>query len=57
MLVLSRHRDESIIINHNIKITIVQIRGNVVRVGVEAPKDIQVDRQEVYQQKMEKLSA
>ena len=40
MLVLSRQRDESIIIADNIKITIVDIRGDKVRLGIDAPKDI-----------------
>jgi len=48
MLVLSRQRDESIIIADNIVITIVDIRGDKVRLGIEAPKEIPVHRQEVY---------
>ena len=48
MLVLSRQRDESIIIADNIKITIVDIRGDKVRLGIDAPKEIPVHRQEVY---------
>ena len=49
MLVLSRHRDESIIIADNIKITIVDIRGDKVRLGIEAPQSVPVHRQEVYE--------
>ena len=49
MLVLSRHRDESIIIGDNIVITIVDIRGDKVRLGIEAPKEVPVHRQEVYE--------
>lgn len=49
MLVLSRQRDESIIIGDNIKITIVDIRGDKVRLGIEAPTEIPVHRQEVYE--------
>lgn len=49
MLVLSRHRDESIIIGDNIVITIVDIRGDKVRLGIQAPTDIPVHRQEVYE--------
>ena len=45
MLVLSRQRDESIIIADNIKITIVDIRGDKVRLGIDAPKEIPVHRQ------------
>ena len=48
MLVLSRHRDESIIIGDNIVITIVDIRGDKVRLGINAPIEIPVHRQEVY---------
>lgn len=49
MLVLSRHRDESIIIGDNIVITVVDIRGDKVRLGIQAPTDIPVHRQEVYE--------
>lgn len=49
MLVLSRHRDESIMIGDNIVITVVDIRGDKVRLGIEAPQDVPVHRQEVYE--------
>ena len=49
MLVLSRQRDESIIISDNIVITIVDIRGDKVRLGITAPTEIPVHRQEVYE--------
>ena len=49
MLVLSRHRDESIMIGDNIVITIVDIRGDKVRLGIDAPQSIPVHRQEVYE--------
>ena len=48
MLVLSRHRDESIMIGDDIVITVVDIRGDKVRLGIDAPTDIPVHRQEVY---------
>jgi len=48
MLVLSRKINETIIINDNIVITVVDIRGDKVRLGIEAPKDVPVHRQEVY---------
>lgn len=48
MLVLSRHKDESIIISDNIVVTVIEIRGDKVRLGVEAPIDITVHREEVY---------
>jgi carbon storage regulator len=47
MLVLSRKRDERIVIGDNIVITIVDVRGDKVRVGIEAPPEIPVHRQEV----------
>ena len=49
MLVLSRHRDESIMIGDDVVITIVDIRGDKVRLGIDAPKDIPVHRREVYE--------
>ncbi len=49
MLVLSRHRDESIMIGDNVVVTIVDIRGDKVRLGIDAPQDIPVHRQEVYE--------
>ncbi len=48
MLVLSRHRDESIMIGDDVVVTIVDIRGDKVRLGIDAPADIPVHRQEVY---------
>ncbi|HRX78004.1 MAG: carbon storage regulator CsrA [Planctomycetaceae bacterium] len=48
MLVLSRHRDESIMIGDDVVITIVDIRGDKVRLGIDAPQHIPVHRQEVY---------
>ena len=49
MLVLSRQRDESIIIGDNIVVTIVDIRGDKVRLGIDAPTEIPVHRQEIYE--------
>ena len=49
MLVLSRHRDESIMIGDNVVVTIVDIRGDKVRLGIDAPQDIPVHRREVYE--------
>jgi carbon storage regulator len=48
MLVLSRQKDESIMIGDNVEITIVDVRGDKVRLGITAPKDISVHRREVY---------
>lgn len=47
MLILSRKRNERICIGDNIVITVVQVRGDKVRVGIEAPKDVNIDREEV----------
>lgn len=49
MLVLSRQRDESIIIGDNIVITIVDIRGDKVRLGIQAPTEVPVHRQEIWE--------
>ena len=49
MLVLSRRRDESIIIGDNIVITVLDVRGDKVRIGINAPTDIPIHRQEVYE--------
>ena len=49
MLVLSRHRDESIMIGDDVVVTIVDIRGDKVRLGIQAPTEIPVHRQEVYE--------
>ena len=48
MLVLTRKLGESIAIDDNIKVTVVQIKGKQVRVGIEAPKDTKIHREEVY---------
>lgn len=49
MLVLSRQRDETIMIGDDVEITIVDIRGDKVRLGITAPRHIQVHRKEVYE--------
>ncbi|TWT42695.1 carbon storage regulator CsrA [Botrimarina hoheduenensis] len=49
MLVLSRQRDESIIIGDNVVVTIVDVRGDKVRLGIDAPVEIPVHRREVYE--------
>ena len=49
MLVLSRKKNESIVINNDIKIVVVEIRGDKVRLGVEAPREVPVHRREVYE--------
>lgn len=49
MLVLSRKKDEKIRIGDNVEITVIEIRGDKVRLGIEAPKDVPVHRQEVWE--------
>jgi carbon storage regulator len=49
MLVLSRKKNESIVINDEITIVVVEIRGDKVRLGIEAPKEVPVHRREVYE--------
>ncbi len=49
MLVLSRKKDESIVINDNIVITVVEIRGDKVRLGIQAPREVPIHRQEIFE--------
>lgn len=49
MLVLTRHIGESIIINDDITVTILSVNGNPVRVGIDAPKEIEFHREEVFE--------
>lgn len=49
MLVLSRKKNESIVINNDITVVVVEIRGDKVRLGVEAPKEVPVHRREVFE--------
>lgn len=51
MLILSRKRGESIVINGNITITVVEIVYGKVRLGIDAPREITVDRQEIHERK------
>lgn len=48
MLALSRKKNEAIIINNNIEITILEVKGDQVKIGISAPKEIPVYRKEVY---------
>lgn len=48
MLVLTRKKNQSIVVNDNIELTIIDIQGDQVRVGINAPKDVKVFRKEVY---------
>lgn len=53
MLVLSRRPGEEIIINGNIRVTVVSVKGDRVRIGVDAPGDVPVDRAEVHKRRQE----
>jgi carbon storage regulator len=48
MLVLSRRANQSIMIGHDIVVTVLEVRGDVVRIGISAPRDVDVHREEVY---------
>jgi len=57
MLVLTRHRGESIMIGDEVTVTVLGVKGNQVRVGINAPKHVAVHREEIYQRlKAEKLA-
>lgn len=57
MLALSRKKNESIIVNNDIEITILDIRGDQVKVGIAAPKEVPIYRKEVYLQIQEENKA
>ena len=50
MLVLTRRPGESIVVGQNIVITVIEIKGGQVRIGIDAPREVQVHREEVYEQ-------
>ena len=50
MLALSRKKDEAIVINNNVEITIIEIKGYQVKLGISAPKSVPIYRKEVYLQ-------
>jgi carbon storage regulator len=52
MLILSRRIDESLVIGHNITVTVLGVKGNQVRLGITAPKNVVVDRAEVHDRKL-----
>jgi carbon storage regulator len=53
MLVLTRKPDQSIIINGNIKIQVLRVRGNAVSIGIDAPRDVIIDREETSMRRQE----
>ncbi|MGA9595157.1 MAG: carbon storage regulator CsrA [Acidimicrobiia bacterium] len=58
MLVLTRRPGESIIVGENIVVTVIEIKGGQVRIGIDAPREVDVYREEIYEQvKQENLSA
>lgn len=50
MLALSRKKNEAIIVNNNVEITILEVKGDQVKIGITAPKEVPVYRKEVYMQ-------
>ena len=53
MLVLTRSAGQQIVIDGNIKVTVLEIRGDRIRLGIDAPPDVRVDRSEVHARRME----
>jgi len=49
MLILTRRIGEKLIIGENVTVTVLGVKGNQVRIGIDAPRDVQVDREEVHQ--------
>ncbi len=50
MLALTRKKDESLVINNNIEVTILEVRGEQVKIGISAPKEVPIYRKEVFLQ-------
>ena len=57
MLALTRKKGESLVINNNIEITVLEIRGDQIKIGITAPKDVPIYRKEVYKQIQEENRA
>ena len=57
MLALSRKKNEALIINNNVEVTILEVKGDQVKIGIEAPREIPVYRKEVYLQIQEANTA
>lgn len=57
MLVLARQRSQRIMIGHNIVITVTDVRGDTVKLGIEAPRDVPIHREEIYHAKNQEAVA
>ena len=57
MLILSRRPNEVLCIGHDVRITVLSVHGTQVRLGIEAPRSLAVDREEIYQRKHAERSA
>ncbi len=57
MLALTRKKDESLIINNNIEVTVLEVRGDQVKLGISAPKEVPIYRKEVFLQIQEENKA
>lgn len=55
MLILTRHIDQTIVIGPDITVTVLGVKGDQVRIGIQAPKDIPVDREEIWDRKQRGL--
>ena len=57
MLALTRKKGESLVVNNNIEITVLEIRGDQIKIGIQAPKEVPIYRKEVYLQIQEENKA
>ncbi|WP_269476185.1 carbon storage regulator CsrA [Pseudomonas parafulva] len=48
-MILSRHPGQTLMVGDNIQVTIIEVKGNQVRIGIQAPKEVDVHRQEIYE--------
>lgn len=53
MLILTRKPDETVVIGNDIRVRVMGVNGNQVRIGIEAPKNIEVDREEIHERKQQ----
>lgn len=53
MLILTRRPDETVVIGNDIRVRVMGVNGNQVRIGIEAPKNIEVDREEIHERKQQ----